>query len=142
LSERGKTVVFSAHNLFHVESVCDRIIIMNRGEIIARGTVPEIRRAHGRTEYRVYVTVPVDGAEPDGAEPSPNRAASGGTEPGDDRYRLVVDDMEEVERVREEAEAAGGRVVDIRTVEPSLEDIFLDLAADAQKTPRTVGGAR
>jgi ABC-2 type transport system ATP-binding protein len=140
LSERGKTVVFSAHNLFHVESVCDRVIIMNRGEIIARGTVPEIRRAHGRTEYHVYVTVPVDGAEPDGAEPT--RAGPVGTDPEGERYRRVVDGMDEVERVREEAEAAGGRVVDIRTVEPSLEDIFLDLAAAARKTPRTVGGAR
>jgi ABC-2 type transport system ATP-binding protein len=111
LAERGKTVVFSAHNLYHVESVCDRVIIMNRGEIIARGTVPEIRDEHGETEYRVHTTVPVQGARESG-----------------DRYVTVVADMDAVESVREAAREAGGDVVDIRTREPSLEDVFLSLA--------------
>ncbi|MFA1610993.1 ABC transporter ATP-binding protein [Halobellus rubicundus] len=117
LADRGKTVVFSAHNLYHVESVCDRIVIMNRGEIIARGTVPEIREAYGTTRYHVFTTVPVAGADRD-------ERAEG------ERYRAVVDDMDAVEEVRERAAAAGGEVVDIRTREQSLEDIFLDLAAE------------
>jgi ABC-2 type transport system ATP-binding protein len=116
LSEEGKTVVFSAHNLYHVESVCDRVAIMNRGEIIARGTIPEIRAAHGDTEYRVDTTVPVAGAE----------AVEDAT--GQERYRRVVDDMAAVEDVRTAAEAAGGRVADIRTSESTLEEIFLELA--------------
>jgi ABC-2 type transport system ATP-binding protein len=114
LSDAGRTVLFSAHNLFHVESVCDRVIIMNRGRIIARGTVPEIRDRHGVTEYRVYTTVPVEGSEPAG-----------------DRHVSVVESMDGVEDVRTAAGRAGGEVADIRTDEPSLEDVFLDLAATA-----------
>jgi ABC-2 type transport system ATP-binding protein len=113
LSEAGKTVVFSAHNLYHVESICDRVIIMNEGRVVARGTVPEIRAEHGTTAYHVYTTVPVEGSEPSG-----------------DRYRTVVGDMDAVDAVREAAQAADGEVDDIRTREPSLEDIFLDLAGD------------
>jgi ABC-2 type transport system ATP-binding protein len=123
LAERGKTVVFSAHNLYHVESVCDRVVIMNRGEIIARGTVPEIRDEHGTTTYHVFTTVPVDGSDP----------------VDDGRHRSVVADMDAVEAVRAAAEAAGGGVDDIRTREPSLEEIFLDLAGrptDAAGTAR------
>jgi ABC-2 type transport system ATP-binding protein len=122
LRDAGKTVLFSAHNLYHVESVCDRVAIMNRGEIVARGTVPEIRDEYGTTEYRVFTSVAVDGAAREG-----------------DRHVVTVDDMAAVEDVRERAAAAGGEVVDIRTREPSLEDIFLDLAADADPDPR--GGA-
>ena len=122
LRDAGKTVLFSAHNLYHVESVCDRVAIMNRGEIVARGTVPEIREEYGTTDYRVFTSVPVDGAEPAG-----------------DRHVVTVADMDAVEGVRERVAAAGGEVVDIRTREPSLEDIFLDLAADADPDPR--GGA-
>ncbi|MFB6068371.1 MAG: ATP-binding cassette domain-containing protein [Halobacterium sp.] len=114
LSDRGKTVVFSAHNLYHVESVCDRVVIMNRGEIIARGTVAEIREQHGDVEYHVYTTVPVPGSEQDG-----------------DRYVTAVDDMDAVESVRAAAATEDGEVLDIRTQEPSLEDIFLDLAGGA-----------
>ncbi|MFD1600919.1 ABC transporter ATP-binding protein [Halobellus rarus] len=121
LADRGKTVVFSAHNLYHVESVCDRIVIMNRGEIIARGTVPEIREEYGETTYHVFTTVPVEGSEPD------TSAGSATVEAG--RHRSVVSDMAAVDRVRERAAADGGEVVDIRTREQSLEDIFLDLAS-------------
>jgi ABC-2 type transport system ATP-binding protein len=119
LRDAGKTVLFSAHNLYHVESVCDRVAIMNRGEIVARGTVPEIRDEYGTTEYRVFTSVAVDGAAREG-----------------DRHVVTVDDMAAVEDVRGRAAAAGGEVVDIRTREPSLEDIFLDLAADAEPDPR------
>ena len=119
LRDAGKTVLFSAHNLYHVESVCDRVAIMNRGEIVARGTVPEIRDEYGTTEYRVFTSVAVDGAARE-----------------DDRHVVTVDDMAAVEDVRERVAAAGGEVVDIRTREPSLEDIFLDLAAGAEPDPR------
>ncbi len=119
LAEAGKTVVFSAHNLYHVESICDRVLIMSRGEIIARGTIPEIRDAHGHTEYHVFTTVPVEGAT------RVDTAAES------DRYRRTVADMDAVDAVRTAAQAAGGQVADIRTTEPSLEDIFLDLADGA-----------
>ncbi len=130
LADEGKTVVFSAHNLYHVESICDRIVIMNRGEIIARGTVPEIREQYGTTSYHVFTTVPVEGAERD------QRSES-------ERYRSVVPDMDAVGRVRERAAEAGGDVVDIRTREQSLEDIFLDLAGEnPPATAERNGGSR
>jgi ABC-2 type transport system ATP-binding protein len=119
LRDAGKTVLFSAHNLYHVESVCDRVAIMDRGEIVARGTVPEIRDEYGTTEYRVFTSVPLGDTTPEG-----------------DRHVVEVEDMGAVEDVRERAAAAGGEVVDIRTREPSLEEIFLDLAADAEPDPR------
>jgi hypothetical protein len=60
LADEGKTVLFSAHDLYHVEDICDRVIVMIDGEIVARGTVGEIRATHGTTEYHVYTTVPVE----------------------------------------------------------------------------------
>ena len=137
LSEAGKTVIFSAHNLYHVESICDRVIIMNRGEIVARGSVPEIREEHGYTEYHVTTTVPVEGAEVRSVAGG-GRGEAAGDET--DSYRVVVDSMDEVRRIREAAESAGGDVADIRTDEPSLEDIFLDLAKRPASYDRTVSG--
>ncbi len=111
LADEGKTVVFSAHNLYHVERVCDRVIIMNEGDVVARGTVEEIRDEHGGVEYSVETTVEVEDA-----------VAENGS------YRVNVETMDDVDRVREETHENGGEVVDIRTREPSLEDIFLDVA--------------
>ena len=112
LADEGRTVVFSAHNLYHVEEVCDRVAIMNEGSVVAKGRLEELRERYGRTEYHVYTTVEV-----------PEAVADNG------RYRRVVEEMDGVRRVETAAEERGGEVADIRTVEPSLERLFLDLAA-------------
>lgn len=111
LADSGRTVVFSAHNLYHVESVCDRIAIMADGHIVARGSIGELRDRYGDTEYRVMTDIALD----DSVETADGHVTS-------------VADVEGVDAVREAAEAAGGRVIDIRSVEPSLEQLFLDIA--------------
>ena len=111
LAAEGRTVVFSAHNLYHVEEVCDRVAIMNEGRIVAQGPLETLREQYGTTEYHVFTTVDV-----------PKAVAENG------RYRRVVESMGDVERVRELAHDSGGEIDDIRTVEPTLEGLFLDLA--------------
>ncbi|TKX60286.1 ABC transporter ATP-binding protein [Halorubrum sp. SS7] len=120
LRETGKTVVFSAHNLYHVESVCDRVVVMNEGRIVARGSVDGIRERHGETTYRVFSD----------AEPAATPALAdldAATEEVGDRYRTAVPSMDAVAAVREAVGDTGGEVVDIRSREPSLEDVFLDI---------------
>jgi ABC-2 type transport system ATP-binding protein len=111
LADEGKTILFSAHDLHHVESVCDRVAIMRDGSLAATGTLEEIQSEYGRVEYDVYTDVQVADAEP-----------------VDDRFRTTVDSMTGVESVRRKAREAGGSVVDIRTRESTLEDVFLDVA--------------
>jgi len=111
LAEEGKTIVFSAHNLFHVESICDRVAIMNDGQIVARGDLEELQDEYGERRYRVYTTVEV----PDAVEES-------GT------WCRVVDTMDGVDATRAVANDRGGEVIDIRTEESSLEDVFLNVA--------------
>ncbi|WP_299263502.1 ABC transporter ATP-binding protein [Halorientalis sp.] len=117
LAEQGKTIVFSAHNLYHVESICDRIAIMNEGRVVAQGPLEDLQAKHGETEYHVFTTVELPGSVQENG-----------------RYRTVVDSMDGVEGVRTDAQNAEGSVVDIRTEESSLEEVFLDLAESGAKT--------
>ncbi len=39
----GKTVLYTSHNMFEVEFVCDRVILINRGEVVAEGTPEELK---------------------------------------------------------------------------------------------------
>ncbi len=43
LRDEGKTVLLTTHNLAEVEELCDRLVIINKGKVIARGTPAEIR---------------------------------------------------------------------------------------------------
>jgi ABC-2 type transport system ATP-binding protein len=42
--ERGATVLLSTHLLAEVEEVCSQVVILNRGRIVAEGTVAEVAR--------------------------------------------------------------------------------------------------
>ncbi|MHC1573237.1 MAG: ABC transporter ATP-binding protein [Candidatus Syntropharchaeales archaeon] len=53
LKKERKTVIFSAHNLYQVEKICDRLIIMKNGKAVAIGTVDEIRERWGEQNYFV-----------------------------------------------------------------------------------------
>jgi len=119
LGEQGKTIVFSAHNLYHVESICDRVAIMNEGAVVAKGDLDQLQADHGHTNYHVYTTVEVDGSVRENG-----------------RFHRVVESMDAVEATREAAQSAGGEVVDIRTEESSLEEVFLNVAEDGAERSR------
>jgi ABC-2 type transport system ATP-binding protein len=55
-SERGAAVLLSTHLLAEVEENCSRVLILNRGRVVAEGTVSEVaRRAAAPRTGRVYV---------------------------------------------------------------------------------------
>jgi ABC-2 type transport system ATP-binding protein len=46
LKNEGKTVFFSSHELGEVETICDRVAILNHGELKAEGRVEDLVRQH------------------------------------------------------------------------------------------------
>lgn len=54
--DRGSTVLVSTHLLAEVEAVCSRAVILNRGRVVADGSVVEVaRRAAAPRTVRVHV---------------------------------------------------------------------------------------
>ena len=46
LRDHGKCIIFSTHIMREAEKLCDRIAIMHRGQILAEGTLEELRDRH------------------------------------------------------------------------------------------------
>jgi sodium transport system ATP-binding protein len=46
LRDQGKCIVFSTHIMREAERLCDRIAIMHRGNILAEGTLEQLRDQH------------------------------------------------------------------------------------------------
>jgi ABC-2 type transport system ATP-binding protein len=51
--EQGKTVFLSSHLLHEVEQVCDRVLILNKGQVIAQGKVKELLSQVHAIELRI-----------------------------------------------------------------------------------------
>jgi ABC-2 type transport system ATP-binding protein len=53
LRREGKTIILSAHNLFHVETICDRVGIIKNGRLLVFDTMDSLRAKLGKREYQV-----------------------------------------------------------------------------------------
>jgi ABC-2 type transport system ATP-binding protein len=113
LRKRGKTVIFSAHNLYHVERICDRVLLLRKGSVIAYGDMKRVREMTYGTQLVAVVDVPLPGSAP-----------------GEKGFEVTVPDLDAVKSIEVQAQALGGRLVEVRNKELSLEEIFLRAAAN------------
>jgi len=115
LRDRGKTVIFSAHNLFQVEEVCDLVLILRRGKVVAKGTMPELRETFGSLTYQIFFRVP---------DPAVF-ATSVGYSAFDGRYLAEARSVEDLNRTTAALTADGATVERIESHYPTLEEMLL-----------------
>ena len=60
LRDQGVSMVMSTHQLHQVEALCDRLVLIHRGQVILYGELEEIRRQHSGREVLIEspVTLP------------------------------------------------------------------------------------
>lgn len=101
LRGRGIAVLLNSHLLSEVELVCDRVVIIDRGRVVASGSPAELSHAGG---------VEVE-------------TATGVRRFGDAR-------REDVPRIVSELVAAGEEIYGVRVVRSSLEEVYLEVVGD------------
>ena len=62
LKDKGKTVLLTTHYLPEAEELCDRMVILNKGQIVARGTPAEIK-GNAATLEEAYISLVQEGKE-------------------------------------------------------------------------------
>ena len=53
LRDQGRTLVFSTHQMEAAEALCESVAIVDRGRVVAGGTVAALKRASGRRSLRI-----------------------------------------------------------------------------------------
>jgi ABC-2 type transport system ATP-binding protein len=67
-TERDITIIYTSHNMFEVEAMCDRVLFMSRGKIVLEGTPEDIkRRAMAGSLEEVFITIARNGKLKDAA---------------------------------------------------------------------------
>ena len=128
LAAQGTTVVYTSHYMEEVQAICDRVIIMDLGRIIAEGTVDELIKNTGH-ESTVQLTV---------VAPSPELTQQLESVAGvkqvvrtGNKYTIVSNaDSGNINRIAELAQQHGG-IAGITEQARSLEDVFLTLTGKA-----------
>jgi ABC-2 type transport system ATP-binding protein len=61
--ERGVTMIYTSHNMQEVEQMCDRVIFLSRGNIVAQGTPAEVLKAsRSESMEEVFIAIARNGA--------------------------------------------------------------------------------
>ncbi|HEX2506045.1 MAG TPA: ABC transporter ATP-binding protein [Gaiellaceae bacterium] len=105
LRERGTSVLLNSHLLSEVELVCDRVVIISRGKVVAAGTSADL-------------------AKPGGVEIETGRGLE--TFPGATR--------EDAPRLVAELVAADEEIYGVQVVTSTLEEVYLDAVGEAEST--------
>lgn len=119
LAAQGCAVVLATHELDEVERMADHVIIIDRGNVVADGTLDDIRSTS--REIRVRTAVPVDHRELEQAVGHPVIVV-GATE-----YLVQSADGQAVARMSVWLADRGVDVVDLRAGQARLEDVFRTL---------------
>jgi len=111
LKQEGKTIILSAHNLFHIESICDRVGIIKNGRLLVFDTMEAIRARLGKREYQVifHADEKLDYEHQNG------------------NYIFRTAEADGIAKMLETISASGWKLMDLSMRESALEEIYVKL---------------
>jgi ABC-2 type transport system ATP-binding protein len=127
LSERdgGRTIFFSTHILSDVETMCDRVAILRRGNVVVSGRLDELLRSEAqRTD--VVLLGASDTFETE------CREAGHRTSRVLERLVIEVEGRKKLELLLQKALEAGAAIVEVTPRHETLEDLFVREAIEAK----------
>jgi ABC-2 type transport system ATP-binding protein len=138
---KGLNVIVSSHLLPDIERVCDRVVVVMRGQLRAQGTIKDLKKIEGQPidiELRDLSAAFVNAMVEKGANVLPPKRTT---------YRIqMAGSVEDVARTAmQAAREAGAQIRGFAQAERSLEDAFLDAINVSAPPPpppvTTPGGA-
>jgi len=118
LKSDGKTIVLSAHNLYQVEAICDKVMILRRGKMVAFGTMKELREQFGSMTYAIFFSID---------NPGKLIGHSKTYRQEEGLYVCDAESMGELNECTGLIHDAGGKVEKIESRYPSLEEMLLKI---------------
>jgi ABC-2 type transport system ATP-binding protein len=128
---RGRmTVIISSHILPEIEMTCDRVLIINRGRVVAQGSPADLRReVLGRTTYQLITAGSIDALPALLTVAEPTLKITATSEPDATGFVTLALSTERTDELGEPLLQSlishGFRVRALSRAQPTLEDVFL-----------------
>jgi ABC-2 type transport system ATP-binding protein len=123
LRSEGVTIFVTTHYLDEADALCDRLAIMDYGEIVAEGTPDELKREVAGD----VVTLGLNGSTPEAAQLLDGEGYVNKLETVEGGLRLYVDQgSTAIPQILRKIDGAGFPLGTIELHRPSLDDVFLE----------------
>ncbi|HWZ19544.1 MAG TPA: ATP-binding cassette domain-containing protein [Ktedonobacteraceae bacterium] len=120
MHRRGKTILFSTHQLEQAEELCQDIVIINKGQSVVQGSMREVKRQYGRNVARLKLD---NDPEVSWLEQLPGVRV---TKRREDYIEMQIQVNFNPNVIVEAALQHGGVISRFELTEPSLTDIFIE----------------
>ncbi len=120
MHKRGKTIIFSTHQLEQVEELCEDVLIINKGQTVIAGSVRDVKRQHGRNVARLKLDNDTEARWLDTLE------GVHVTKRRQDYIEMQLQANLNPNLIIEAALRNGGIISRFELTEPSLTDIFIE----------------
>jgi ABC-2 type transport system ATP-binding protein len=122
LKENGTTIVFSSHQMHHVEEMCEHLCILHKGSPVVHGSLKEIKRAFGKKNLVIHADFPLAFLK--------NYPGVSKTKITMEGIQLQIDGEPAAEKILKEI-VNKGFIRKFALEEPSLNDIFIEKVGDS-----------
>jgi ABC-2 type transport system ATP-binding protein len=118
----GQSTILSTHHMNQVEALCDRVALINKGQLMVYGAVDEVRRRYSLPEVRIHAREPL---------PAVPMAAAVVRE-SDAVWRVSLADGSEPSTLLTALVSAGARIDRFEPTLAPMEDIFLHVVGEGR----------
>ena len=127
LNAQGATIVYTSHYMEEIEQLCSRLAILDRGQVIASGTIPEIKHMIKKNEI---ITAELDGLAPKDLDTIATSADVLSAKYDGRTLKVEASGRSNIVSIMNLLEKQGYSVSKIFSVQPSLNDVFLELTGN------------
>jgi len=127
VEKEGKTILITSHNMDFVESICDRILIIRRGEIISHETVKSLKDKFARKYFRMDLENEPQSGLLDEIATLGSVSASGNS------IKVELESANLLIPLMTMLAETNTRMLDFQTVENDLEEIFLEVIREEKE---------
>jgi ABC-2 type transport system ATP-binding protein len=137
----GRTILLTTHYMHEAEELCDRVAIIHKGAIVVTDTPAALRHRAAGGSYFILTTSVLDGATWLGQVPGVQRVDTRDGD-GSTEVRLELADDGVIAGVVKALADRDRRILSLRKVEPSLEDVFVQIVGRRLEEADEAGGRR
>jgi ABC-2 type transport system ATP-binding protein len=136
-----RTLLLTTHYMAEADELCDRLAIIDRGKVLACDTPGNLKKRVQRYPiFELSLAPGVNGWADLGKLPGVHQSTTVET-PETVEVKVALEEEPVIGAVVQKLVTSGGRILSLKKVEPTLEDVFIELVGHGLHEDETTGAA-
>jgi ABC-2 type transport system ATP-binding protein len=124
LNQKGHTILLTTHYLEEAETLCNRIAMLKKGEVLTVDTTPNLLKKHANQTLNMQIN---------GVLPAALQARVLKANVSEGRYTLALNGPAEIEQILAQCRQDHLDVLECSIEKPDLEEVFVQLMSGGSK---------